>query len=92
MSDGKKLVNAKIEAEGREEVDTPAGRFKTIRYQAHLFDGALFDRKGSLFFWFSDDDRRLPVQFQVRLRFYIGTITLRLTSPKENPPNAPAKK
>lgn len=94
ISDGKKLVNAKIEAEEREEVDTPAGKFKTVRYQAHLFDGILYERKGSLFVWLTDDERKLPVQFQVRLRFYIGTITLRLNSPKETPhaPTAPAKK
>lgn len=90
MSDGKKLVNAKIEAEERETVDTPAGKFKTIRYQAHLFDGVLYERKASLFMWLTDDERKMPVQFQVRLRFYIGTISLRLTSPKE-PPHANPK-
>jgi hypothetical protein len=93
MSDGKKMVNAKIEAQEREEVDTPAGKFKTVRYQAHLFDGVLYERKASLFVWMTDDERKMPVQFQVRLRFYIGTITLRLTSPKETPHvPAPASK
>ena len=88
MSDGKRLVNAKIEAEERETIKTPAGTFQTVRYQAHLFDGALFERKGSLFFWLTDDARRLPVQFQARLRFYIGTITVLLTDPKEPATNA----
>jgi len=88
MSDGKRLVNAKIDAQEKEVVKTPAGEFSTIRYEAHLFNGALFDRKATLFFWLTDDDRHLPVQFQVRMRFYIGTITLQLTSPKEPPRNA----
>lgn len=84
MSDGKKLASAaRIEAQEKETVVTPAGTFQAVRYQAHLFDGVLFDRKASLFIWLTDDARKLPVQFQVRLRFYIGTITLRLTSPKE---------
>ena len=91
ISDGKKLVNAKIDAQEREEVDTPAGKFKCIRYQAHLFDGVLYERKASMYFWLTDDERRMPVQFQVRLRFYIGTITLRLTAPKETPHANPAK-
>jgi hypothetical protein len=78
VSDGKKLVSAKVEAQERETVKTPAGTFQTTRYEAFLFNGVLYGRKGRLFIWISDDDRHLPVQIRVQLPFYIGTVTLQL--------------
>jgi len=78
VSDGKKSVMARVEAQQREEVKTPAGSFKTIRYEAFLFNGVLYRRYGSLHVWLTDDARKLPVQIRVRLQFAIGTITLQL--------------
>ncbi len=78
VSDGRKAVMARVEALGRERVRTPVGEFSAIRYEAFLMSGVLYRRKGRLFVWISDDDRRLPVQIRVQLPFYIGTVTLRL--------------
>jgi hypothetical protein len=78
VSDGKKSVMARVEAQKRETITTPAGKFSTVRHEAFLFNGVLFGRSGVLYVWLTDDDRRLPVQIQVRLQFYIGTITLQL--------------
>jgi hypothetical protein len=78
VSDGKKSVMAKVEAQAREEVKTPAGVFKTIRYEIYLFDGVLYKRSAHLNVWLTDDRRRLPVQLRVRLAFAVGTITLLL--------------
>jgi hypothetical protein len=78
VSDGKKSVLARVEAQKRETITTPAGKFNAVRYEAFLFNGVLFGRSGVLYVWLTDDDRRLPVQIQVRLQFYIGTITLQL--------------
>lgn len=78
ISDGKKFVQAKIEAEGREDLNTPLGVRKTIQYEVFLFDNVLYKRSGHLHIWLTDDRSRLPVQLQVRLHFTIGTITLRL--------------
>jgi len=78
MSDGKKAVSAKIEAEKREEIKTDAGTFKTVRYQAYLFNDVLFHRNAHLYIWLSDDARKLPVQIQIRLQIAIGTITFKL--------------
>jgi hypothetical protein len=78
VSDGKKSVMARVEAQKRETITTPAGKFNTVRHEAFLFNGVLFGRSGVLYVWLTDDDRRLPVQIQVRLQFYIGTITLQL--------------
>jgi uncharacterized protein DUF3108 len=78
ISDGKKSVMARVEAQQREEVRTPAGSFKTIRYEAFLFNDVLYRRYGHLYVWLTDDPRKLPVQIRVRLQFAIGTITLQL--------------
>jgi len=78
VSDGKKSVMARVEAQGREDIKTPEGLFHTIRYEAYLFNDVLFRRPAHLNFWLSDDRRRLPVQIRVRMQFTIGTITLQL--------------
>ncbi len=78
VSDGKKSVMARVEAQQREDIKTPAGSFKTVRYEAFLFNDVLYRRYGHLYIWLSDDARKLPVQIRVRLQFAIGTITLQL--------------
>jgi hypothetical protein len=78
VSDGKKSVMVKVEAQAREDVKTPEGSFKTIRYEVYLFDGVLYKRSAHVNLWVSDDRRRLPVQIRVRMTFTIGTINLQL--------------
>ena len=78
VSDGKRSVLARVQAQQREDVKTPAGSFKTIRYEAFLFNDVLYRRYGHLYVWLTDDARKLPVQIRVRLQFAIGTITLEL--------------
>ncbi|MEO8051559.1 MAG: DUF3108 domain-containing protein, partial [Acidobacteriota bacterium] len=78
MSDGRRSAQVKVEAQEREDVTTPAGTFKTIRYEANLMNGVIYQRKGRAFIWISDDARRMPVQIRLRLAFPIGTVTLQL--------------
>jgi hypothetical protein len=78
MSDGKKSVMARVEAQQREEIRTPAGTFQTIRYEAFLFKDVLYRRDANLYVWLTDDARRLPVQIRVRMHLTVGTITLLL--------------
>lgn len=78
VSDGKTFVQVKVESERREELNTPMGPRKTIRYEVFLFDNVLYKRSGHLHIWLTDDAERLPVQLQIRLQFTIGTITLKL--------------
>lgn len=78
MSDGRKSAMVKIEAQEREEVKTPVGVFKTIRYEANMLNGVIYSRKGRAFIWLTDDEKRLPVQIRLRMQFPIGTVTLML--------------
>ena len=76
VSDGKKSAMAKVEAQQREDVKTPAGLFKTIRYEIYLFNGVLYKRPAHLNVWVTDDKRKLPVQIRVRMSITVGTINL----------------
>lgn len=78
VSDGKKSVSARVEAQARETVKTPLGTYKTIRYEVFLFNNVLYRRSGHLYVWLTDDDRRVPVQIRARMKFHIGTITFQL--------------
>lgn len=78
VSDGKKSVMVKVEAQAREDVKTPAGTFKTVRYEIYLFNNVLYKRAAHVNVWLSDDRRRLPVQIRVRMTITIGTINLLL--------------
>jgi hypothetical protein len=78
VSDGKKSVMVKVEAQAREDIKTPEGTFRTIRYEVYLFNGVLYRRPAHLTLWVSDDRRKLPVQIRVRMTFTIGTILLQL--------------
>ncbi len=78
ISDGKKTVSARVEAQQREQLKTKGGTFNTIRYEVFVFNGVLYARKAELFVWLSDDARRLPVQIRARMGFPIGSITFEL--------------
>jgi hypothetical protein len=78
VSDGKKSVMAKVEAQQREEVKVPDGVYKTIRFELYIFNNVLFRRPARLSIWLSDDRRRLPVQIRIRMPITIGTVTLEL--------------
>jgi hypothetical protein len=78
MSDGKKSVMARVEAQNREEIKNEAGTFNTIRCEAYLFNGVLYARKAQVQVWLTDDARRLPVQVRARMSFPTGSITFEL--------------
>ncbi len=46
LSDGKKSANVKVEAQEREEVTTPMGKFKAIRYEVFMFNDVLDQQEG----------------------------------------------
>ena len=78
VSDGKRSVMAKVEAQQREELKVPDGTYKTIRWELYLFNNVLYRRPAHLYVWLSDDRRKLPVQIRVRMPITIGTVTLQL--------------
>jgi hypothetical protein len=82
LSDGRRTGQVKVQAQEREEITTPAGMVKTIRYEADIFNGVIYMRKGRAFIWVTDDADRIPVEIKLRLSFPIGTVTLDLERPE----------
>lgn len=78
LSDGKKSASVRVEAQEREQVSTPLGKFQAIRYEVHMFNDVLVSKKARLYVWLTEDERRIPVQIRVRMQFLIGTIELKL--------------
>ncbi|MGH9583930.1 MAG: DUF3108 domain-containing protein [Bryobacteraceae bacterium] len=78
VTNGRKMVYAKIHAQEKETIAVEGKTYRTVRYEAYLFNGALYKRKGRLLLWLTDDAARIPVQFRFQLGFPIGTISLEL--------------
>ena len=78
VSDGKKSVMARVDAQDREQIKVDSGTYNTVRYEVFVFNGALYSRKAELYVWLTDDARRLPVQLRARLSFPVGSITFAL--------------
>jgi len=78
VSDGKKSIMARVDAQDREQIKVDAGTYNTVRYEVFVFNGALYSRKAEMYVWLSDDARRLPVQLRARMSFPIGSITFAL--------------
>ncbi len=74
--DAMHIVPVTMKVEGREEIKTTLGTFKTLRVQPTAAAGVVKNR-GNIWIWYTDDDRHLPVQMRARL--FWGTITFRLT-------------
>lgn len=79
VSDGHHSASVRVEAQDREAIKTATASYKTIRYETFLMNGVIYNRKGRVFIWLTDDERRLPVQIQLRMNFPVGTVTLHLT-------------
>jgi hypothetical protein len=78
ITDGKKTVMARIESQAKETLKINNNTYDTVRYEAFLFDNVLYQRKGRLWIWMTEDPAHVPVQIRVRLGFPIGSITLTL--------------
>lgn len=68
-----------IYADGYEEVHTPLGDFKALRLTPRMEKTppkGMFKRGSAVHVWISQDDRRLPVKFEVEFKFGAGVATL----------------
>ena len=77
LADSMRTVTVSMKVEGKEEIKTPAGTFQTVRVQP-LADEGIVKNRGSIWIWYTDDARHLPVQMRARL--FWGTITFHLLS------------
>jgi hypothetical protein len=74
-NDGGKTSDIEVTIEGREQIKTPAGTYNTVRLSAEALNGPQ-KGKGKIWVWYTDDDRRIPVQ--MRARAFWGTLVFHL--------------
>lgn len=78
--DTKQLWKAEAKVGHREEITTPSGKFKTIVVTSQLTRDGVPAKVGNPTFWFTDDNRHIPVRIKTRLK--VGEITLTLAREK----------
>lgn len=74
---GKKRYELKVLVHGREEIKSSAlGKVKTVKVEPVLDGDGIFNSKGRIFIWLTDDDRRIPVLMQCEIA--LGSIKAKL--------------
>jgi hypothetical protein len=77
MFDSKKIWSLEIKVLKRERVKVPAGVFDTIKIRPLMKSEGIFSRKGALYIWFTDDEKRVPVKMSTKVA--VGSINAVLT-------------
>lgn len=72
---GKNYV-AEVKVLKKERIDTPLGSFNTICVKPMLQTEGIFQRKGDVYIWLTDDDRKIPVMMKSSVK--IGPVTAKL--------------
>ncbi len=72
-----KILLLKAKVVGTEEIKTPAGKFEAIKVEASSQYTGKTLRPGKLIFWFSNDQKRIPLSIDVNVKF--GTLRATLT-------------
>jgi hypothetical protein len=75
---GKKKYNLRVFCHGRETVEVPAGKFRTLIVEPVLKGDGLFKAKGKLTIWVTDDAHHVPVKMQSKIP--VGSIKAELVS------------
>ncbi|MGA9770854.1 MAG: DUF3108 domain-containing protein [Blastocatellia bacterium] len=77
ISDGGQIYNIEVVIGKREVVKVDAGKFKTIKMIAKIFDGRYIKRSGEMFLWMSDDAKRIPVRAKIKTSGATVTVDLK---------------
>jgi hypothetical protein len=77
---GKKRYELKVVVHGHETLKTDFGKLQTIKVEPMLDGDGIFNSKGRIFIWFTDDDRRIPVLMECEIA--LGSIKARLIERK----------
>ncbi len=60
----------------KEEVEVPAGKFRCVVIEPKLESEGVFQQKGTLTIWLTDDARRMPVLMKSKIK--VGSVTAEL--------------
>lgn len=74
--DNNKVWTIEVQVLRKERVEVPAGQFNTIVVRPLMKSEGIFYRKGDIFIWLTDDEKRTPVMLKTKVK--VGSITARL--------------
>lgn len=74
--DNKELWNVEVQVLKKERLKTILGEVDTILIKPIIKSEGIFQRKGAIFIWLTDDARRIPVKMKTKVA--IGSITATL--------------
>ena len=80
VHDSGKNWSVEMQILGKEKIKTPAGEFNTIKVKTYPKYEGVFQNKGEIFVWFTDDARKIPVLMKSTIA--IGSIVAALTEMK----------
>jgi len=75
--DNRKSYEMEVKVHRRERIEVPAGKFDCVVVEPMLKSEGVFQAKGSILVWLSDDSRRIPVL--VKSKVPVGSISVSLT-------------
>ena len=75
-ADNMKSYELKVDVLRKEKAETLAGDFDCVVVQPHLKYEGVFQQKGEVFLWLTDDERHIPVK--IRSKIAIGSININL--------------
>jgi len=78
MFDSKKLWNVEVQVLRKEKIKTELGEFNTVVIKPLMKSEGIFNKKGDLYIWLTDDLKRIPVKMQTRV--VVGSITATLAA------------
>jgi len=76
MFDSNKLWNVEVKVLRKEKIETKLGRFDTIVIKPLMQSEGIFYRKGDMYIWLTDDEKRIPVKLQTKVA--VGSVTATL--------------
>ena len=74
--EGRRIVDYKLQIKGNEIIRTELGNITCIAIRPYQEGGNLFKNQGDMQIWISNDEKRLPVKIQIKMKF--GSMTLLL--------------
>ncbi len=74
--DSKNIWNVEVQVLRKETVEVPAGRFNTIVVKPLMKSEGIFSRKGDIYIWLTDDEKRIPVKLKSKVK--IGSVNAEL--------------
>lgn len=75
---GTKRYELKVVVHGREKMKYKGKSYNTVKIEPVLDGDGIFNSKGRIFIWLTDDDRRIPLLMECEVA--LGSVKARLTS------------